>query len=108
MRNHDLTLMMLIFLSRQIIDYVRRQRAQPGYNPDTSHAICGQDADLIMLALALHEPRAVVLREQVWLGKKRGDKYKRFERARFKPLQVRAARCLQSVLARARAFASGC
>ena len=75
-----------------------QQRAQPGYNPDTSHAICGQDADLIMLALALHEPRAVVLREQVWLGKKRGDKYKRFERARFKPLQVQDARCLQPVL----------
>ena len=49
----------------KIIEYLRRWRASPAYSPDDWHAICGQDADLIMLSLALHEPRICVLRERV-------------------------------------------
>ena len=55
----------------KLIEFIRRQRAQPGYDPTCSHCICGQDADLMMLGLALHELRMTVLREQVFLGRKK-------------------------------------
>ncbi|CAH1774576.1 unnamed protein product [Owenia fusiformis] len=58
----------------KVMDFIRYEKSQPGYDPNTRHCLYGLDADLIMLGLISHEPHFSLLREEVRFGGKNNQK----------------------------------
>eukprot|EP01061_Rhynchopus_euleeides_P004103 TRINITY_DN1342_c1_g1_i1.p1 TRINITY_DN1342_c1_g1~~TRINITY_DN1342_c1_g1_i1.p1 ORF type:complete len:708 (+),score=212.83 TRINITY_DN1342_c1_g1_i1:61-2184(+) len=68
----------------KIIEYIKQLKRTPGYNPNDSHCICSQDADLVLLGLLLHTPHVTILREYQELRPPRGKQMRFRDRAALK------------------------
>ena len=66
----------------KIMEYIRKAKAQPGYDPNVRHCLYGLDADLIMLGLLSHDPHFCLLREEVTFGRDK-KKSKELEHQNF-------------------------
>lgn len=67
----------------KIMEYIRKTKAQPGYNPNIRHCLYGLDADLVMLGLLSHDPHFCLLREEVTFGRQNQKKAKELEHQNF-------------------------
>ena len=55
----------------KIVSFIRELKENPSYLPNQRHIMNGQDADMIMLGLASHEPFFFILREMVSFDSKK-------------------------------------
>uniref|UniRef100_A0A7S3CW05 Uncharacterized protein n=1 Tax=Palpitomonas bilix TaxID=652834 RepID=A0A7S3CW05_9EUKA len=55
----------------KIIEFMRKRKDEPGYDPNEVHCWQGLDADLVFLALSTHEPHTMILRSEVTFGRPR-------------------------------------
>ncbi|KAJ9629392.1 exonuclease II Exo2 [Taxawa tesnikishii (nom. ined.)] len=67
----------------KVMEYIRKAKAQPSYDPNMRHCLYGLDADLIMLGLLSHDPHFCLLREEVTFGRQSAKKSKELEHQNF-------------------------
>jgi len=47
----------------KIVKFIREMKIEPDYDIETRHCIYGEDSDLVILGLCLHEPYMTLLKE---------------------------------------------
>ena len=65
------------------MQFIRAQKASPGFDQNLTHCIYGLDADLMMLALTTHEPNFCLLREEVLNKESKNSRKDIFQVGRF-------------------------
>ncbi|KNH07558.1 hypothetical protein XU18_1779 [Perkinsela sp. CCAP 1560/4] len=59
----------------KIIQFIKKQRNEAGYNSSTTHCLVGMDADLIQLALSIHDPNMLIFRDEIFISIKMVREY---------------------------------
>ncbi|GAB6019927.1 5'-3' exoribonuclease 1 [Chamberlinius hualienensis] len=73
----------------KIMDFIRHEKSQPGYDSNTRHCLYGLDADLIMLGMCSHDPHFSLLREEVrFSGRKQQKRVPTVENTTFHLLHL--------------------
>ena len=49
----------------KIMNFIREMKNEPDYNVNTTHCIYGEDADLLIMGLCMHNTKISVVREGV-------------------------------------------
>ena len=52
----------------KLIQFIKKQRMAPGYDPRLTHCLVGMDADLIQLGLSVHDPNIMIYRDDIFVS----------------------------------------
>jgi len=67
----------------KLIQFIKKQRMVPDYDPATTHCLVGTDADLVQLALSIHDRNIYIYRETIIISI---DMIREYFRLTFSPI----------------------